>query len=245
MYEENNGKILGVIGGMGPLATELFYKMVIEKTDAHCDQEHLNMIILSHATMPDRTKAIENGALEMLFHCLLKDAIMLRDNGATSIAIPCNTSHILIDRLQEAIEIPIIHMIRETARQLESQYAGQKERAKIAILATDGTIKTKIYQKEFELVGIEPYILSSENQKLVMKIIYEGIKNGGEIQYEDFESIEKELKNAGCVGAIMGCTELSCFKERYQLSAYYIDAMNILAEKSILSCGKNIKKNAI
>ena len=51
---KDNQKVLGVIGGMGPLATQLFYKMVIEHTDAHCDQEHLNMVILNHATMPDR-----------------------------------------------------------------------------------------------------------------------------------------------------------------------------------------------
>ena len=56
-------KAIGVIGGMGPLATQLFYKMVIEKTDAHTDQEHINMVILNHATMPDRTDAILNDKL--------------------------------------------------------------------------------------------------------------------------------------------------------------------------------------
>ena len=50
--------ILGVIGGMGPMATELFYKMIIEKTPVTCDQEHLDTIILGHASMPDRTAAI-------------------------------------------------------------------------------------------------------------------------------------------------------------------------------------------
>lgn len=242
MYEEGTGKILGVVGGMGPLATELFYKMVIEKTEAHCDQDHVNMIILSHATMPDRTEAIVSGDLEPLFKAILGDVKMLEANGATSIAIPCNTSHVLIDRLQKNTDVPIIHMIRETIKSLKKGENNDKEPTKIAILATDGTIFTKLYQKECEATGIQPYILTVENQRRVMKIIYDGIKGGETIQYEDFQAIEDELKGTGCHGAIMGCTELSCFKQIYNLSDYYIDAMGILAESSIISCDKKIRK---
>ena len=107
----DNRKILGVLGGMGPLATQLFYKMVIERTDAKCDQEHLNMIILSHATMPDRTKEILEGRTEELFQLLLNDAKQLEASGAGVIAIPCNTSHVLIGRLQENVGIPVVNAI--------------------------------------------------------------------------------------------------------------------------------------
>lgn len=54
-------KKLGVIGGMGPEATAYFYEEVIRHTKADCDQDHLDMTILSHASMPDRTKAIQTG----------------------------------------------------------------------------------------------------------------------------------------------------------------------------------------
>ncbi|MEG1584087.1 MAG: amino acid racemase, partial [Anaerovorax sp.] len=138
--------------------------------------------------------------------------------------------------------IPIIHMIRETVHRLKKNEHRIQGKTKIGILATDGTIRMKLYQRECEAAGIEPYILSPEKQKLVMKIIYEGIKGGEEIQYEDFQAIEDELRDAACHGAIMGCTELSCFKQMYHLEDYYIDAMRILAETSIISCGKKIKK---
>ena len=232
-------KILGVLGGMGPLATQLFYKMVIEKTDAGCDQEHLDMIILSHATMPDRTKAIREGRTEELFHLLLKDVKMLEANGAGVIAIPCNTSHVLADRLQEEASVPIVNMIRETALYIESQF--RQSGAKVAILATDGTVNTGLYQKELQKVGITPIAPSADSQKLVMKLIYDGIKNGGEIDFADFLTIQEELRERGCDAAILACTELSCFKELYQLPPYYIDAMEILTVQSILSCGAKLK----
>ena len=232
-------KVLGVLGGMGPLATQLFYKKVIEKTAASCDQEHLDMIVLSHATMPDRTKALLGGRTEELFQLLLKDARTLETTGAGVMAIPCNTSHVLADRLQENLSIPIVNMVRETAKHIGASI--QEKDVKIGVLATDGTINTGLYQQELEKEGITPIVPCEKTQKLVMKIIYDGIKNGGSINYSDFLSIQEELYRENCKAAILACTELSCFKEIYQLSSYYIDAMDILTERSILSCGGKLK----
>ena len=120
--ENSESKILGVIGGMGPLATQLFYRMIIDRTDARKDQEHLDMIILNHATMPDRTESILSGRIENLYEKLLEDAKMLESNGACCIAIPCNTSHVLIDRIQENVGIPIINMVRETVREISKVF---------------------------------------------------------------------------------------------------------------------------
>ena len=144
---------LGVLGGMGPQATNTFYQFVIDRTDARVDQEHVNALILSDSDMPDRTSAILRGgeAREAVYRQLLADAKLLERAGCTCIAVPCNTSHFFLDRVQEQIGIPILHMIRETARLLASQ--GLK---RPGILATDGTIQTGLYQKEFSAVGIEP-----------------------------------------------------------------------------------------
>ena len=232
-------KILGVLGGMGPLATQLFYRMIIEKTEAGCDLEHLDMIILSHATMPDRTREIKEGRGEELFHLLQEDARMLERNGAGVIAIPCNTSHVFIRRLQESVGVPVINMVEETAAYIASVH--DETDLRIAVLATDGTISTGLYQKALEKAGIVPYVPVPECQDLVMKIIYDGIKNGGEINYDDFLTIEKEILRQKCGGAILACTELSCFKEMYSLPGFYIDAMGVLTDKAILACGGRIK----
>ena len=81
-------KVLGVLGGMGPLATQLFYRMLIDMTDASCDQDHLDMIILNHATMPDRTEMIRTGRTEELSQALMKDVKKLENTGRRPIAIP-------------------------------------------------------------------------------------------------------------------------------------------------------------
>jgi aspartate racemase len=196
------------------------------------------MIIFNHASMPDRTRAILSGDTEVLYSKLMADAKALEGLGADYIAIPCNTSHYFVDRMQEELSIPIINMTRETVSSI------QAKGSRVGILATDGTIQTELYQKACEKAGLIPVVPSEKCQRLVMKIIYDGIKDGGPIDLEDFKIIDQELKEAGCQCAIMACTELSCFKEMYKIDDFYIDAMGVLVDKSLEYCDKKMNKNA-
>lgn len=237
---KDKNKVLGVIGGMGPLATQLFYKMIIENTDAHMDQEHINMVILNHATMPDRTGAIMKGQLDDLLKRLIEDASILEKSGADYIAIPCNTCHVLMDELQEKTDLPVINMIQAAVKKIYSQYG---KGAKVGIMATDGTIKMGLYQKECLQQGLVPVIPTPENQKLVMKLIYDGVKDGGPIDYHDFETVEKQFRQEECDCVIMACTELSCLKEQFGLSDYFVDAMEEMAREAIGLCDKKLRRN--
>ncbi len=229
---------LGVIGGMGPMATQLFYKNIIEMTDAKTDQEHIDMIILSHASVPDRTTAIKSGETDRVFNVLLEDAKMLEANNVSAIAIPCNTSHFFWDRLQNEIKVPIINMVREAVISIKNKNPDIK---KIGLLATDGTVYTKIYNKECDRLGIECVTPDENIQKVVMDIIYNQIKKGENGSMTDFEKIDIFLKKSGCESAILACTELSCFKANHELTDFYVDAMQVLCEKSILMCGQKLK----
>ena len=229
---------LGVIGGMGPMATQLFYKNVIEMTDAKSDQEHIDMIILSHASVPDRTSSIKSGETDKVFSVLMEDAKMLQENGANAIAIPCNTSHYFWEELQKAIKIPIINMVRETVLSIKEKNPDIK---KIGLLATDGTVFTGIYNKECVAAGIECVTPDENIQNIVMDIIYNQIKKGENGSMADFEKIDIFLKKSGCEAAILACTELSCFKANHELTDFYVDAMQVLCEKSILMCGGKLK----
>lgn len=230
---------LGIIGGMGPMATQLLYKRIIEKTDAACDQEHIDMIILNHSTIPDRTTAIKSGDTGKVFSLILNDAKMLQDNGVTAIAIPCNTSHYFWENLQNEIEIPIINMVRSTVEKIKSSNPDIK---KIGLLATDGTVFTGIYKKECDRLGIECIIPDEDIQKIVMSIIYDQIKAGEKGNIEDFSKIDTFLKKSGCEAAILACTELSCFRENHSLSDYYVDALEVLADEAITLSGGRIRE---
>lgn len=228
---------LGILGGMGPQATQMFYQYVLDRTDASCDQEHLPALIVSDTHMPDRTQSILSGNTEAPYQRLLADARLLESCGCTVIAIPCNTSHYFVDRLQREIGIPILHMIRETARRLSSL-----GRRRPAILATDGTIRTGLYQKECAAFGLSAVAPDPAIQSLVMSIIYDEIKRGERGSREKFAQIDRALTAMGCDCAILGCTELSVFRSYHNLPPYYVDAMEVLAELAVVRCGKQLRK---
>ena len=223
---------LGVLGGMGPQATQVFYQFVLDRTDAARDQDHLPALILSDTQIPDRTAAILSGNTEELYRRLLKDAKLLDGCGCTALAIPCNTSHYFADRLQGEIGVPIVHMLRETAAALAAQ--GKK---RPGILATDGTIQTGLYQKECAAVGLEAVAPGPDTQKLVMSIIYDEIKQGEKGSREKFAHIDKAIRRMGCDCAILACTELSVFSTYHPLPPFYVDAMMVMAERAVEKCG--------
>lgn len=227
-------KTLGVLGGLGPQATDFFYNGIIEHTDASCDQEHIDMIILSHATTPDRTKAIMTGDDGPLIDSLIRDVRMLEAGGAANIAIPCNTSHYFYDRMQDAVNIPIIHMVRESVRYARYKH---KDVKKIGIMGTDGTISTGIYDRECELAGVTPVHPGKQRQKDVMHIIYDEIKAGERGSRHLFNGVVDELVSAGCEVVILACTELSVYKRFHNVPECCLDAMDVLIRESILRSG--------
>ena len=230
---------LGIIGGMGPQATNTFYQYIIDRTDARSDQEHVNALILSDCQMPDRTGAIlgSEADRETVYQRLLADARLLEQCGCTVLAVPCNTSHFFLDRVQEQIGIPILHMIRESARALTAQ--GLK---RPGILATDGTIHTGLYQKEFAAFGIQAVTPSPEAQKLVMSLIYDDVKAGRPGDPDKFAAIHRDLEDQGCDCGVLACTELSVFANQHHLSRFYTDAMAVLAERAVQACGRPLRQ---
>ncbi len=227
---------LGILGGMGPQATQVFYQYVLDRTEASCDQEHLPTLILSDTKMPDRTAAILSGHTEELYGRLLGDARLLERCGCTAIAIPCNTSHYFVDRLQGDIHIPILHMIRSTAAAIAAQ-----GRRRPAILATDGTIRSGLYQAACAQQGLEAVAPDPDTQKLVMSIIYDEIKQGERGSREKFAAIDKAIRKLGCDCGILACTELSVFRTYHNLPPFYVDAMEVLAETAVTRCGYQLR----
>lgn len=230
-------KKIGVLGGMGPMASQLFYKMVTEKTAADCDQDHVRMVIYSDSSMPDRTGAILKEEYDEVYNQLLEDAKMLEACGCEAICITCNTAHFFGEMMADQLKVPFIHMIQETVNAIAKDTPG----AKVAVLATDGTIKTGLYQKHMDAAGLTAYAPDEEIQKEVMYQIYERVKSGLPWDRASWDRIEEAIKKVGCQKAIMACTELSVIKADNGLSDFYVDPMEALAEKVILFSGRKLK----
>lgn len=230
-------KILGVIGGVGPLSTAYFMEVVINMTDAATDQEHIDMIVLNHTEIPDRTDYILDHSKPNPAPMLREDAVKLERLGADVIVTPCNTAHYFYEELAGDVSVPFINMIEETAAELSRMGV-----RRAGILATNGTVQSGLFQDALRNCGIEPVVPSPENQQFVMDIIYDNVKAGTPLDVEKFRSVSGEMKLNGCDRVILGCTELSVLRRDYSLGDWYVDALEVLAARAIEACGKRVKQ---
>ncbi|WP_138756138.1 aspartate/glutamate racemase family protein [Paenibacillus sinopodophylli] len=229
-------KSLGVIGGMGPKATSVFFDMIIEHTAAEKDQDHIDMVILNHATLPDRTGVILGNKGEIFLKEVAKDLKLLESAGVSNIAIPCNTSHYFYNDMQQMTSVNIINMVDETLREIHKRFGAH---CKVGILATNGTVSSGVYRK-----GCEPYNLLLHEpddtvQEHVMDIIYNKVKRNLPVEPSEFEGIIQHLlDHDGCQCVIIACTELSCIPIQSDVAKNCVDAMSVLVQKSIALSGK-------
>lgn len=231
---ENKRKTLGVIGGLGPMASAFFYRLVTERTEASCDQEHIDTVIISRASTPDRTAYLTGKSAESPLPSLISDAKKLESIGADNIVITCNTSHKFIDEIRAAVKIPVPGIIEETA-----DYLKKSGCRKAGIMATDGTVSTGLYQDKLRGAGIDFAIPDEEYQKKVTQLIYGSVKSGKEPSAEMFYAVAEHLLKKGCDRIILGCTELSVINTKIGGKEYFCDAMEVLAYKAIkISGGK-------
>ena len=146
-------KTIGILGGMGPLATVDLYRKIVLLTKADCDNAHLRVYIDGNAQIPDRTAAILSGGADPVPE-MLSALRHLEACGADCIIMPCNTAHYFLPRLQRETAIPFISMPAETARACARQYPGKTA----CILATRGTLASGLYNAALESEGVS-YLL--------------------------------------------------------------------------------------
>lgn len=226
---------LGVIGGLGPLATAYFYELLTKMSDVKYDQEHLEVIIYSVPSIPDRTGYILDHSKESPVEKMVEIARLLESQGVDYIAIPCITAHYFHDALSSAVHIPIIHLVEEVGRYFEC--AGIDT---AGIMATDGTLSSQLFQNELHKRNIRtctPY-----HQEDVMHIIYNNVKASCDIEMDRFSRVSDELFKQGAKKIILGCTELSIVKKEKHLDHRYLDAMELLAYVALKKCNMPIKK---
>ncbi|AGC68653.1 aspartate racemase [Thermoclostridium stercorarium subsp. stercorarium DSM 8532] len=229
-------KKLGVIGGLGPLATACFMEMVVKMTDARTDREHIPMIVYSKPSIPDRTDFILGKSSADPCTDMVEIGKILEELGADFIAVPCVTAYFFYERLCREINVPIIDMIGETAIYLKNSGV-----SRVGIMATDGTVTGGFLRKGLEKYGLEVVQPSASGQKLVMNMIYNGVKANMPIVMDEFYAVKNELLEAKAEVIVLGCTELSVIHRDYDIGPGCLDAMEVLAQKSVLFCGGKIK----
>lgn len=224
--------VLGILGGLGPAASCYLYQMLIDHTPAARDQDHIDIVLSSRASTPDRTAFITGQSSEDPFAVMEQDGRSLVNYGATVLAIPCNTAHYFYDRLAAALPVPVLNM-----PELAVAEARAKGCRKLGILATDGTLLAGTYQLICQKAGVDCALPSAQNQRGVMAVIYNQIKQGRRADMALFGAAVQDLKAQGCTRAVLGCTELSLVKRDEKLGSFFIDSTEVLCRHALQACG--------
>lgn len=220
-------KRIGIIGGLGPLATVKFMELLNKKINLLNDE--IEMVVINDPTTPDRTTYILDNTKQNPLDKILAMVKKLEICQVDVIVMPCNTASYFYKEITNYTNLPFINIVEETVKFLK-----EMKIKKVGLLATEGTIKSKIYEDLLTKYKINYQIPNSKEQEIISEIIYKGIKKNKPINLNNFFTVCQSLKNNGCEKIILGCTELSALKQMKNLNQEeLLDAMEVLANKTI------------
>lgn len=222
--------LIGILGGMGPAATVDFYAKLTAATSAKSDQEHVPVVIWADPTVPDRVAALVNGQ-EDPTPWLVYGAQMLAKCGADLIVMPCNTAHAFLPGLESAVDTPIISMIEAAVDCLADVTPSP---LKVGLLATDGTLQTRLYQSQLSRSGIACITPRNNSQQFLMEAL-KSIKAGdvGADVEDCLTQVALGLVEDGAEVIIAGCTEILISLRPESVPVPVIDPARELAHKAI------------
>lgn len=231
-----NKKIIGLIGGMGPFASIELCKRLLEKSVKNfgaksCDD--FPEIVLDSIPIPDFIS--DTGNLPIATKTLVSRVNKLNRFGCTTIAMVCNTGHILfpiLSKVSNAEMVSLIKIIRNKVTLLKFKRVG--------LLATKTTINSNIFQEEFKNTGIKIVIPNQKDIDTCEKLIREVIAN------KNFDSktnqlqiiIQRFIKEKGLGGVILGCTELPLVLQKNKLPNI-VDCLDVLSDELLTNYFSN------
>ncbi len=229
----------GILGGMGPEATVSLQRRILDFTPASGDADHIPVLVCNNPRIPDRTAAIR-GEGPSPVPAMMDAARRLDAAGADFLVIPCNTAHRFLPELREAISLPILNLIEETA----SDVAGAVPiGSPVGILATDGTLMAGLYREVLAERGFQEVPPEPDEQREVMSAIYDadGIKAGGPARRHAVAlgEIVRHLHQRGAQAVILGCTEIPLVFDAFPepLPIPLISSIDALARAVIREAG--------
>jgi aspartate racemase len=224
---------IGILGGMGPEATNRLCALITALTPASKDQEHIPVITFNNSLIPERVGAIAGRTTSPVPE-MIRTARVLERAGADMLLMPCNLAHYFINEVQREIRVPLLDMIDETVRFVVAKYPDVR---RVGLLASTETIKHGLYHNSF--ANYQRDVLSpdaTEQESKVMKAIYgrEGIKSGHkEGPRKLLMEAALKLEAEGAQLMIAGCTEVSLVLEQNQLPFAVVDPMEVIARVAI------------
>ncbi len=229
-------KAVGVIGGLGPVATLDFFDRILRRTRAPREQDHLRLIIDNNTKIPDRN-AHSRGDGPSPAAALAASARGLQQAGADFIVMACNTTHAWEADIRAAISVPFLSIIEETVKVV----ADLRPEA-VGVLAGDACVAAGLYQNALKAAGVRCIMPAADTQKSLMELIYR-IKSGdtGETVRRSAATIARRLEAQGAEVIIAGCTEIPIVLTADDIDSELVNSTDVLVERTILYAGGELK----
>jgi aspartate racemase len=222
-------KTIGVLGGMGPESTALFYMQLIRQCQKQYGakyDEDFPEIFIYNLPIPDIVEGIKKP--EATLSRLVYGAKKLEMWGADFIVMPCNTAHYFYEDVKKQLRIDFLSIAKETANK-----AKERGYTRVGLLATETTVNEGVYARDFDYENLT--LLLPGNQERLTKIIL-NILAGKKTSKDKrtLSDIIAELEAKGAEAVILGCTDLSIMFDSYELSMLkQLDSTDTLAEAAI------------
>jgi aspartate racemase len=224
--------LLGVLGGMGPLATVDFLGKLIEETPARRDAEHIPVVVWSVPQIPERPNAILDAG-ESPLPAMVAGIRTLKGAGATCVVIPCNTAHYWYDELVNEGGLPILHIADAACGQFAAHGI---EIDTVGLIGTSGTLAAGFFQQRLDALGYR-YIASSarDQEELVLPAIESVKRNDVARAHALAVRAAQNLLDEGAQVILLACTELPPAIEHAPsaVAAACIDPTRALARASV------------
>lgn len=235
MNEVKNVQVLGVLGGMGPMAGATFASRVVALTPAARDQDHIPLVLCNDPRVPDRSSA-RLGQGEDPLPAMLRGLRLLERAGATVIAIPCNTAHLWYDQLAAATGLPVLHIVESVRDDLERLGAGG---GRIGLMGTAATLQLDLYGEPLRRQGFQVLPTEPEEVRLCAEAIEAVKANDAERGFAPAAACIARLVARGAQAVVLGCTELPLavpHARRGDFGAVLTDSIDALARAAIRRC---------
>lgn len=220
---------IGILGGMGPLATLDFMHKVLAATPAHCDQDHLPLLVSSIPQIPDRTAAYLGEGVSPL-PALVASAQRLADAGARLLVMPCNTAHLWFEPLQAALGLPMLHLVDAA---LDEAVRHTPAGGAIGLLATRATLESGLYVRRAGAAIRWRLPTPDELAQWVMPGI-QAVKAGDLSRGAAcLGQAARALAGRGACTLVLGCTEIPLVLDADRAGLPVIDATAALARATV------------
>lgn len=218
-------KKVGIVGGMGPESTVVYYHDIVYGVQQKYNKEFFPRMTIESVDVFTVLELCSKQKYQDLFLYLLDAVNNLCKCDVDFIVLAANTPHIVYDKLVEAVSIPIISIVEETA--IEAEKRGLK---RLGLLGTKFTMSEEYYKRPFELRKIDIVTPDVDDMNYVAEKIEKELEHGiirDETRHQLCKIIEKLQREKDIDGVILGCTELPLIISSVNCPVSCLDTMNI------------------